>query len=581
LISGQSSVLFRTLDARKPTAQWQAEILRAFQAWTVDARIDFGVMPDGGQPFGAPGADQNDPRFGDVRIGALPLTPEVLSIAVPHDPVLAGTWSGDILLNSAVAFDQTADLVPVLLHEVGHVLGLPPSADPSSVMFETLNNQRTLLAPGDIAAVQTLYGARGQDPYEGPGPTGTIQATAAPPGTDDFALMSADPTAGKTTPVGSSDRDVAFGQVAANPTVFVASSVDGVLSQRSFSLAVTETQLFDWLLAAPAVAATPSGVVRMELVNSAGLVVATGSVTPGDNVGGDPVLLSPGIYQARFTAASTGNAPLPLLAFQLYGASLSDPIGPAFDDPTLDPLAPRAPVPLAAALALPAVPGSSDNPYYWLALGLNGRDVPGLIEGQDPVPSAGATPLTTLAAPGTAEPPGHRVSAGNPANDRNAPSPALAGLRVSTDTGAPRVVVTDTLNHALLLASLITMGAATPVNPAGPSGAFPEPRQGTDGAQVARIAPGPPPGAAGVEPPEPPVPGCLVRDLPASFPGLLPGTPGSPDESYKGDEGGSIGCGAAAILTILWITAILYCDTHRRQTHTREQDAPPQSRSIS
>src|ERR1019366_8224052 len=80
---------------------------------------------------------------------------------------LSGTWSGDILLNDAAPTIGQADtLFPVLLHEVGHVLGLDDSPDPASVMFSHLNHQTTL-APVDIAALQALYGPRSDDPFEG------------------------------------------------------------------------------------------------------------------------------------------------------------------------------------------------------------------------------------------------------------------------------------------------------------------------------------------------------------------------------------------------------------------------------
>jgi hypothetical protein len=757
MVGNQPSVLFQTLDAQRPAADWQAEILSAFQAWAVNAHINFGVKPDDGEPLGVPGPDQEDPRFGDVRIGAVPLSPEVLSISVPHDPFLSGTWSGDILLNSTVAFDQTADLFPVLLHEVGHVLGLDHSSDPSSVMFETLNNQRTELAPSDIAAVQSQYGARGQDQYEGHGgnetlatatvmptpagydgttplllyadistasdvdvyslqppggyqgpmtirvqtagvsllaprltvhdaagsvvgtlaatgdsgdtlqlvlpqvdpgatyyvqvrgaradvfgigeyalavnfdarsaitaaeldaaarqtysylspddinaiflnsqgalfhddhhtndtfatatplgpigaygsdapdritaslgdandvdfyqletpespgsevsppgyPSGTaapsdqplvmtvtvratqvngimpraavfdkdgnpvpalilaqgdgtatIQVAAVPPGTDYFVRVSADPTAGKA--VGNYDLDVEFGHVAASPTTFVASSMDAAQSPESYVLVVTQTQLFELLLAAPAVAIPSSGVVRMDIVNSAGQVVATRSAAIGDTSGGDPVLLSPGIYQTRFAAASTGNAPLPLVAFQLYGASLSDPIGPAFDDPTLNPVA----APTTGALTvLPAAHGSSTNPYYWLALRLNGRDAPGSIEGQGLAPAPAGTTFTTSAAPGTARSLGNTDSVGASANDSAAPTVALAGLNVIAGAVAPRVVVTSALDRIFLLTSLITLGSPNGVVFPGPTAELQGAQEETAGEGIVRIAP--------------------------------------------------------------------------------------------
>src|SRR5262249_7597953 len=99
LIAGDRSSLFGLLDGTETTATRQGEILRAFQTWADAARVNFSVVPDDGTPLGAPGPDQGDSRFGDIRIGARPMSPEVLAISVPHDPFLSGTWSGDILLN--------------------------------------------------------------------------------------------------------------------------------------------------------------------------------------------------------------------------------------------------------------------------------------------------------------------------------------------------------------------------------------------------------------------------------------------------------------------------------------------------
>jgi hypothetical protein len=180
-VAGVPSELFRTLDSQQPTADWQQEVLRAFQTWAAVADVNFALVPDGGQPLGTPGPDQGDPQFGDIRIAAVPMSPEVLSVSVPHDPFLSGTWSGDILLNDAAPSLGRADtLFPVLLHEVGHVLGLDDSSDPASVMFPHLHDQTTL-APGDIATVRALYGPRVDDPFEGPGHNDTLQTATAMP----------------------------------------------------------------------------------------------------------------------------------------------------------------------------------------------------------------------------------------------------------------------------------------------------------------------------------------------------------------------------------------------------------------
>src|ERR687895_359525 len=56
-IAGAPSDLFRWLDSAQATADWQREILRAFQTWGVDAHINFAVARDGGQALGVPGPD--------------------------------------------------------------------------------------------------------------------------------------------------------------------------------------------------------------------------------------------------------------------------------------------------------------------------------------------------------------------------------------------------------------------------------------------------------------------------------------------------------------------------------------------
>jgi hypothetical protein len=181
-VAGVPSALFRTLDSQQPTADWQQELLRAFQSWAAVADVNFALVPDGGQPLGTPGPDQGDPRFGDIRIAAVPMSPEVLAVSVPHDPFLSGTWSGDILMNDAApSLGQANTLFPVVLHEVGHVLGLDDSSDPASVMFPRLHDQTTL-SPSDIAAIQALYGPRVVDPLLGLVDNGTLPTATPMPG---------------------------------------------------------------------------------------------------------------------------------------------------------------------------------------------------------------------------------------------------------------------------------------------------------------------------------------------------------------------------------------------------------------
>src|SRR5262245_64778396 len=56
------------------TSAWQTQILKAFQTWAVNANINIGVVADSGASFTSGGALQGDPRFGDIRIAASPLS---------------------------------------------------------------------------------------------------------------------------------------------------------------------------------------------------------------------------------------------------------------------------------------------------------------------------------------------------------------------------------------------------------------------------------------------------------------------------------------------------------------------------
>jgi hypothetical protein len=179
-IAGHQSELFSSLDSQLSTADWQRTILRAFQTWAIHANLNFGIRADEGQAFGVPGLVQGDPRFGDLRIGAHEMTPEVLAISVPSDPALAGTWSGDVFFNSAYSFvNGDYSLVTVALHEAGNALGLADSDNPEAVMYRLYNAARTELAAEDIARIQALYGVRAADSYEGTRGNNT-RATASP-----------------------------------------------------------------------------------------------------------------------------------------------------------------------------------------------------------------------------------------------------------------------------------------------------------------------------------------------------------------------------------------------------------------
>src|SRR5262249_18458642 len=89
-VGASTSRLFSLLGPNQAAA-WEQEMLRALQAWAATTNVDLNVVADDGSPLGTPGALQGDPRFGDIRIGAVPLSSGSVSTSVPFNP-LAGTW---------------------------------------------------------------------------------------------------------------------------------------------------------------------------------------------------------------------------------------------------------------------------------------------------------------------------------------------------------------------------------------------------------------------------------------------------------------------------------------------------------
>ncbi|HEY8504193.1 MAG TPA: matrixin family metalloprotease [Gemmataceae bacterium] len=168
-VAGHTSRLAEHLGAGLPESVWKTEILRAFQTWAVHGNINIGVVADAGAPFGAPGPVQASPHHGDIRIGATSLSPDELAVSTPFD--WFSSWAGDVLLNTSYRFGAGGspggpDLFTAVLHEAGHVLGLPHSGDPASPLYETYQGPRTGLTAGDIASLRELYDPRPHDGFD-------------------------------------------------------------------------------------------------------------------------------------------------------------------------------------------------------------------------------------------------------------------------------------------------------------------------------------------------------------------------------------------------------------------------------
>jgi hypothetical protein len=152
-ISGTPSNLQQILSQLGPQSEY--EILEAFQTWAVNANLNIGLVSDNGAAFGTGRAVQGDPRFGDIRIGGIPLAPDVIAITTPY--TFFDESSGEVVVNTAAGFGSSGyDLFTVLMHEAGHAFGLPDNNDTASVMYTYYQGAETGLAPEDIAAIQAL-----------------------------------------------------------------------------------------------------------------------------------------------------------------------------------------------------------------------------------------------------------------------------------------------------------------------------------------------------------------------------------------------------------------------------------------
>lgn len=182
---GNLSSLFSTLDPVAPTADWQREFARALQTWANVTPLDFHLVSDDGSPWTTEGLVHGDPRFGDIRLLAQPLSEGALATTLY--PVGFGPTDGDISLGGGHSYSigGSRDLYSILLHESGHSLGLDHSFA-GTVMYANLTGVYTGLTADDIAGIQSIYGARQKDAFD---------AAAA---NDSFATASALSLAGGT-----------------------------------------------------------------------------------------------------------------------------------------------------------------------------------------------------------------------------------------------------------------------------------------------------------------------------------------------------------------------------------------------
>jgi putative cell wall-binding protein len=141
---------------------WQGVVERAMATWEALGGIDF--VPAGGGPVDlvigfAQGCHVPDQYRHECFDGA----GGVLAHATIGDvsPIQAALHFDDahVWVDSTTPGPGQFDLETVALHELGHVLGLRHSPEPSAVMFDAYSGPRRQLTPDDVARIRQYYPA--------------------------------------------------------------------------------------------------------------------------------------------------------------------------------------------------------------------------------------------------------------------------------------------------------------------------------------------------------------------------------------------------------------------------------------
>jgi hypothetical protein len=163
-----------------PETQARAEVIRAMQKWAAAAAITFKGLAWANQKksidiFFAAGDHGDGFKFdGPGRVLAHAFYP----------PPNAETIAGDLHLDADEPWKIGADIdvFSVVLHELGHSLGLGHSDDPNDVMY-AFYHRHTDLKQGDITALRSIYAdptATEPETPAGPSEPGTPQPPETP-----------------------------------------------------------------------------------------------------------------------------------------------------------------------------------------------------------------------------------------------------------------------------------------------------------------------------------------------------------------------------------------------------------------
>jgi hypothetical protein len=162
-----------------PLEQAAAEIRRALGEWTKHGNVRFVPSVDGqGEAtiairFARGSHGDAYPFDGPGRVLAHTFYP-----SPPNPEPLAGDMHLDA--DETWGIGVNTDVYTVVLHELGHALGIGHSSQPGAVMYPYYRSL-SALSSDDIAAVQSLYGAAQASPGGTPPAPGPLSISVAPP----------------------------------------------------------------------------------------------------------------------------------------------------------------------------------------------------------------------------------------------------------------------------------------------------------------------------------------------------------------------------------------------------------------
>jgi hypothetical protein len=165
------------------TAQEQAIVEQAFQAWGVASGITFVEAAAGQQSDIQIGLGD----FSTGSSGVLGYTSYQTSDGAFQPGVVARLEDGNetpLVTNAdgQLSYSGTdATFYQVALHEIGHALGLADNADPNSVMYYASSSSNTGLDATDVAAIQALYDQPAAATASASGAAGSTSSSGSAP----------------------------------------------------------------------------------------------------------------------------------------------------------------------------------------------------------------------------------------------------------------------------------------------------------------------------------------------------------------------------------------------------------------